>query len=174
MGKWRLIFPPQTGWKTLDRVVWGISLLFVSLFVTCLLVTAVRNFTVGPNGAGGGFGFGGLWIQYDIRSGGLLPERFRYIVIAQTFPENQAQKSNGVFTFTFAGGNPIQVRSAGQETVWVDPQGSVTNLGRALCPKDIELLQTHNHEVKPPISTPEEFLAILERLRAGEVVSVGR
>jgi hypothetical protein len=175
MGKWCLIFPPQTGWKTLDRVVWGISLLFVSLvvslFVTCLLVTAVPNSIIGSRSTGGGFGFGGLWIQYDIRSGGLLPERFRHIVIAQTFPENQAQGSTGVFTFTFAGRNPIQVRSAGQETVWVDPNGSVTNLGRVLRPADIELMQTHNHEVKPPISTPEEFLAILVRLRAGETAS---
>ncbi len=104
----------------------------------------------------------------------LVGESFRHIVIAQTFPENQAQESTGVFTFTFAGGNPVEVRSAGQEAVWVDPQGSVTNLGRALCPEDIELLKTHNHEVKPPISIPEEFLAILERLRVGEVVSAGR
>lgn len=167
MGKWRSTFPPITGRKTLDRVVWTIS----CLGLACFGAFAGRNILVGPNGTAGGFGFGGLWIQYDIRTGGLLPESFRHIVIAQTFPENQAQgESAGVFTFTFAGRNLIQVQSAGQETIWVDPRGIVANLGRVLRPADIELMQTHKNEVKPPISTPEEFLAILERLRGGEVV----
>jgi hypothetical protein len=168
MGKWHSIFPPITGRKTLDRIVWTIS----CLGLACCVAFASRNILVGPNGTAEGFGFGGLWIQYDIRTGGLLSESFRHIVIAQTFPENQAQgESAGVFTFTFAGRNPIEVQSAGQETVWVDPQGNVTNLGRVLRPEDIELMQTHRNEVKPPISTPEEFLAIVERLRGGEAVS---
>lgn len=167
MGKWRSIFPPVTGRKKLDRVVWTISWMILCLVLAWGVVFAGRNILVGSSGTGGAFGFGGLWIQYDIRTGGLLPESFRHIVIAQTFPENQAQESTGVFTFTFAGRNPIKVHSAGQETSWLDPNGTVINLGQALRPADIKLLQTHNKEVKSPISTPEEWLAILERLRGG-------
>jgi hypothetical protein len=141
--------------------------------LACFAAFVGRNILVGPNGNGEGFGFGGLWILYDIRTGGLLPESLKYIVITQTLSENQTSDgSTGVFTFTFVGRDPIEVQSAGQETVWVDPQGGVANLGRALRPEDNELLQTHIHEVKPPISTPEEFLAILVRLRAGETVSI--
>ncbi len=109
MGRWRSIFPPVTGWKWLDRVVWTIS----CLGLVCIGIFVAHNILVGTSGTGGGFGFGNLWIQYDIRSGGLLPERVRHIVITQTFPENQAQdESTGVFTFTFAGRNPIEVGSA--------------------------------------------------------------
>jgi len=133
----------------------------------------IRDILIGSNGAGGGFEFGGLWIQYDIRTGGLPPEIFTCIVVAQTFPESLSEESTDVFTYKFVGGNPIKVRSAGQETIWVDPQGNVVNLGLVLRPEDIRLMQTHRNEVKPPISTPGEFLAILARLRAEETVSGG-
>ena len=78
MGRWRSILPPVTGRKTLDRVVWMIS----CLGLACLVAFAGRNILAGSSGTGGAFGFGGLWIQYDIRTGGLLPESFRHIVIA--------------------------------------------------------------------------------------------
>lgn len=81
MGKWRSIFPSITGRKTLDRIVWTIS----CLGLACCVAFAGRNILVGPSGTGGGFGFGGLWIQYDIRSGGLLPESFRHIVWKKAF-----------------------------------------------------------------------------------------
>lgn len=145
MGQWRSMFPPIPG---------------------------SYDILVGSDGTGGGFDFGGLWVQYDIRTGGLLRARFRHIVIAQTFPENQCEFSD-VFTFKFAGPSPIEVRAAGQETVWVDPNGSVANLGRALRPADIQLLKTHNNEVKSPILTPAEFLVILARLRDAGAVSAG-
>jgi hypothetical protein len=171
MGRWHIIFPPVTGRKILDRVVWGVSFLFVA----GLLIVAVRGLIVGSDSTGGDFGFDGLWIRYKIRCGGLLPERFTSIVVMQMRPENQSYDGwTDMYSFTFPGKPPIQVRSAGTETIWVDSQGRVTNLGRVVLPNDIDLLETHDSRENSPISSPEEFRATLARLRAGEAVSSGK
>jgi hypothetical protein len=138
------------------------------------LVVAVRGLVVGSDSTGGDFGFDGLWIRYKIRCGGLLPERFTSIVVMQMRPENQSYDGwTDTYSFTFPGKPPIQVRSAGTETIWVDSQGRVMNLGQVVLPDDIELLETRDSRENSPISSPDEFQSVLVRLRAGGTLSTG-
>ncbi|OHB65672.1 MAG: hypothetical protein A2Y77_15440 [Planctomycetes bacterium RBG_13_62_9] len=128
-------------------------------------VAVVRAVLFGTSGHGGGFGFGNLYILYDVDTGGLLPDRLAYAVITPDLAE-QTQGSAEEFTFVFAGDHVVKVPPRRGETVWVDEQYQVAHLGRLLYPEDIAALQKPGDTERSTISSAAEFLAIVVGLRA--------
>jgi acyl-coenzyme A synthetase/AMP-(fatty) acid ligase len=121
----------------------------------------------GTSSSGGSFGFGGLGIHYEVRTGGLLADRLEYAVITQAYPQRQEYwESEGAYTLAFAGQDVMTVRPKRGETVWVDEQGHVTSLGRVLNAEDIATLKNSTSAESPTLSSPEEFLATVARPRA--------
>ena len=130
-------------------------------------ISIVHGLIAGASGSEGGFGLGNLWIRYGMRSGGLLGERLTHVVIAPAFPEDQKYDgSTNAYTLVFAGGNLVTIRPHRGETIWIDEQWHVTSLDRALTAQDITALEKSSSRKRHGITSAEEFLAIIARLRA--------
>jgi len=188
-----------TGWKVFDRCV-SVVFWVVVIFLVMVGVSYGRYLICGGDSASGSFGFGGLRINYRVRSGGVLPERLAYVVISEVFPICSGyEQATNKCTFVFGDPNSITVRPEDgeslwtddqgrvrplrlediaklensvtfrpkrRETIWIDEQRHVTSLGRALRLEDIETLRNASSRETPKISSPEQFLAIVTRLRA--------
>ncbi|MDY0357465.1 MAG: hypothetical protein RBR19_16410 [Sedimentisphaerales bacterium] len=120
------------------------------------------------------FGFGDLWIQYEIRTGGVLPDQLDYVIVRHDFPElPEINESADMDRFFLTGQSLAAVQPSRGQTVWIDEQGRVTRLGRALRLGDLKILQNVGlaQDIRraemPPLSSPDEFLAVVAKLRAG-------
>lgn len=169
MFKWCYIFPWSIAWKVFDRAV----AVVVWLFVACVAISLVAD-VVGRNTFRGTFGFGDLWIQYEIRTGGLLPDRLDYVLVRHDLPElPEINETADMDRFFLTGQSLAAVQPSQGQTVWIDEQGCVTRLGSALRLSDIKVLQNFglaqdvNRTEMPTLSSPDEFLAVVARLRAG-------
>jgi hypothetical protein len=151
-----------TGWRGIDHL----ASVLLWLFFIGMGISIVQGVIVGTSGYGGSFGFGNLYIMYDVDCGGLLPERLVYAVILPSFPEQMKGGADNGCTFVFAGHHPVTVRPRRGETVWIDEQYHITFLGRALHAKDVAALRELGNSGRPAISSAEEFLAIVAKLGA--------
>jgi len=192
-----------TGWKVLDRCV---SVVFW-LGMICLVLLGMsfaRRLIFGSSSSFRSLGFGGLWIDYEVRSGGVLPERLAHVVISEISPIGSGGGGStnactllfgdpnsittgqecGETSWTDSQGhvvrlgpgvrledmatpeNSVTFRPERRETIWIDEQHHVTSLGRALSLEDMETLGNARSDEGPTISSPEEFLATVARLRA--------
>jgi hypothetical protein len=156
-------------WKVLDRFV-SVVCWFVLLCILLAVVAMAHGFVVGSAGPHVSFSLGNLWIQYEMRSGGLWAERLIHAVVTQGFPKHQMyHTSTNTYGLGLAHG-AATFRPERGETVWVDEQGRVTHLGRVLHPEDMEALeklraqQDLDGSEGPSISSPEEFLALVAGL----------
>ncbi len=149
--------------KLVDRLL-PIGLWLIAIYWG---VGIAQGVIVGTSSSGGSFGFGGLGIHYEVRTGGVLADRLEYAVITQAYPQRQEYwESEGAYTLAFAGHDVMTVRPHRGETVWVDEQRHVTSLGRVLTAEDIATLNKSTSAESPTLSSPEEFLARVARLRA--------
>lgn len=169
MFKWCRKFPWSTVWKVFDRAV----AVTVWLFVACVAISLVAD-VVRRNASRGAFGFGDLWIQYEIRTGGVLPDQLDYVIVRHDFPElPEINESADMDRFFLTGQSLAAVQPSRGQTVWIDEQGRVTRLGRALRLGDIRTLQNVGlawdirRAEMPTLSSPDEFLAVIARLRTG-------
>jgi hypothetical protein len=135
----------------------------------------VHGFVVGRAGPHVSFSLGNLWIQYETRSGGLFGESLIRAVVTEGFPKHQSyDRSTETYGFALAYGLAT-VRPERGEAVWVDEQGRVTHLGAVLHPEDLGALEKLKAQEDlsggegPSISSPEEFLALVDGLRAEPV-----
>jgi hypothetical protein len=153
----------RTGLAVFWRVYRGVGLVAVGLFVVYMIYLVF----VGLYSYGGGFGFGNLDVLYEVEAGGLLGERLVYAVIIPGFPERgYSKESDNTYTFRFADGNSVAVRPERGEMVWVDQRYHVQRLGRVLRAGDIHRLKEFGDRRRSAtISSPQEFLAIVARLR---------
>ena len=192
-----------TAWKVFDQCV---SVVFW-LGVICLVMLGINlawDLVFEGESSSPSFGFGGLWIEYEVRSGGVLPKRLAYVVISETSPICSGYDGStnactllfgdpnsitigqecGEISWTDSEGhvvrlgpglrladvatpeNSVTVRPKRGETIWIDELRRVTSLGRALRLEDMETLGNARSDEGPTISSPEEFLATVARLRA--------
>jgi len=187
-----------TGWKVFDRCV-SVVFWLVVIFLVMVGVSYGRYLICGGDSASGSFSFGGLRINYRVRSGGVLPERLAHVVISQVFPICSGyEQATNKCTFVFGDPKSITVRPEDGEIIWTDDRGHVTplslenmaklensvtfrpkrremiwiddqyhitHLGRALSLEDMEALRNAPTGERSTISSPEQFLAIVARLR---------
>ncbi|MHC4517371.1 MAG: hypothetical protein ACYTAS_02175 [Planctomycetota bacterium] len=166
MVRHRRLFPPVTGHKATDRFF---SIVFWLLMISFGIAIA-HSLIVGSSTSLDGFGFGVLWVQYRVRSGGLLADRLKHAVIIQAVPERQDYDDwTNTCMFTFSGHEILTVRPERGRTVWVDERGHVMPLGRALSADDIATLRSLSSDRTLSISSLEEFLAIVTELKADPV-----
>lgn len=137
-------------------ILWG--------FVIATVIFGLHSLIVGPNTSGEGFNRCGLWVDYRARTGGLLGETLVDAVVVKPFPQNQWFDGQ-TFGFVFSGDLSVEVRPQPGETVWVDDEGRVVHMGRVLKVKDLTMLKTAS--IRTSISSPDEFLAVIDDLRAG-------
>jgi len=169
MFKWCRTFRWSTVWRVFDRAV----AVAVWLFVACLAISFVAS-VLGRNASRSAFGFGDLWIQYEIRTGGLLPDQLDYVIVRHDFPElPEINETADIDRFFLTGQSLAAVQPSQGQTVWIDEQGRVACLGKALRLGDIRILQNvgRAQDIRcaevPILSSPDEFLAVVARLRAG-------
>jgi len=198
MGRRRGVSLLVTGWKVFDRCVSVVFWLAV-LSLVMLGVSFGRYLICGGESSSRSFGFRGLRINYQVRSGGVLPERLAHVVISEVFPICSGyEQATNKCTFAFGDRNSITVRPEDgeslwtddqghvmplslenmaklensvtfrpkrRETIWIDDQCHITHLGRALSLEDMEALENAPTGERATISSPEQFLAIVARLR---------
>ena len=157
-------FPPVTSGQWLDRlavaIVWLVMLNFV--------IIIGRDVVLGTTGSAGMFSLDDLWIRYEIRSGGLVPERLEYVIVTPRHPSHQLRKqSRDTYTFVFAGTEPVTVRPKRGETVWIDAQGGVTHLGPVLASNDVNRLRDLSNSDKLTVSSEDEFLSLVGEMTTG-------
>ncbi len=167
MSKHRRLLPWGKAWKVFDRTV----AVVVYGAVACLAVALVGSLVAGAVGgkaSRGTFGFGGLWIQYEIRTGGLRSDRLDYVIVRHDLPEIPKPDKPSDMDRLFLTGKALRaVQPDPGQTVWIDREGHVTPLGQALSLADVKRLRRAGLANIPPITTPEEFLAALAKLKAG-------
>jgi len=167
MSEHRRLLSWGKAWKVFDRTVAVVVYGAVACLAVALVVSLVAG-VVGGKVSRGTFGFGGLWIQYEIHTGGLRSDRLDYVIVRHDLPEiPKPDKPSDMDRFFLTGKALRAVQPDPGQTVWIDPQGDVTPLGQALSLADIKSLQRAALTHTPPITTPEEFLAALAKLKAG-------
>ena len=154
-------------WRRFDRVVAVICGLIIILLVINLV-----NGLLFPPTAGRGFGFGNLGILYEVNSGIILPDRVEYVVVVEDYSNNGACYGPPyTCIFLFADANSIRFQPKRGETVWVDEEHHVESLGRILDTDDIANLEHYEKDEELTISSPDEFLEAVVKLRAESAAS---
>ena len=104
----------------------------------------------------------------------MLPDQLDYVIVRHDFPElPEINESADMDRFFLTGQSLAAVQPSRGQTVWIDEQGRVTRLGRALRLGDLKILQNVGlaQDIRraemPPLSSPDEFLAVVAKLRAG-------
>ncbi len=141
MVRWCSISLLTTGWKVFDRCV---SVVFWLVVISLVMfgVGLARDLIAGAGSSFQRFGLGGLWIHYEVRTGGVLPERLGHVIIAEAFPVCQSYEgSTNRCTLAFGDPDSITIYSEGREISWTDDQGHVTRLGPGWALEDIGRLE---------------------------------
>lgn len=160
-------------WRRLDRIV---AVIYWLILVLIVIGIVDGLFGVSQRGAGSSAtrisGFANLTIMYEIHSRRVWPDRVEYVVVAEDC------SNNGVcygppYTcmFLFADGSSITFQPKRGETVWVDEEHHVASLGRILDTDDIANLEQYEKDEGLTISSPEEFLEVVAKLRAESAAS---
>lgn len=118
-----------------------------------------------------GFGIGNLWIVQllDRRDG--LSKETEYVICSVDFPKTYSYDGSGCM-FAFSDNTTAQFHSTNDRTVWIDKQHRVTFLEPILNKEDVSLLRNQRYNEEFKISSPEELLAIVNKLKAEHADSV--
>jgi hypothetical protein len=178
--------PKRTWWTVAGKVYHFLGVALVGLVLLYVGIALVRSALEGTEWYGANFGVGNLRVSYSVDRGGLLPDRLLYAIIVPPSLATQMSSTNTSCTFEFADGDSVTVRpKRGKtvqldgrhrvtieprrgETVWIDDQCRVTSLGRVLDAGDFAALEKASYEERSAhLSSPEEFLALVTRLKSG-------
>jgi hypothetical protein len=178
--------PKRTWWTVAGKVYHFLGVALVWLILLYVGIALVRSALEGTECYGARFGVGNLYVAYSVDRGGLLSDRLLYAIIVPSGFWAQMSSTNTSCTLEFVDGNSVTVRpKRGKtvriddrhrvtiqpkrgDTVWIDDQYRVTSLGRVLDAGDFATLEKASYEQRSAhLSSPEEFLALVTRLRSG-------
>lgn len=130
-------------------------------------VERVRNAPPGSS-FGGAFTFGNLWVGSSSGGGGIS-------VVCAVDPPNTygAGGATNLWTLEFGDGSSVEFNIMKNQTVWIDKQHRVTFLGPVLDKDDVALMRSHGDDMKVTISSPDELLALVKKLKAEQATSDG-
>jgi len=117
------------------------------------------------------FQVGNLWINHLSHSGGILSKKTEW-VICSLDPPKTSSYDGSTKVLTFSDSNSVEIKSKNSETVWIDKQHEVTFLGPFLDKEDVSLLNDLRYATELKISSPEELLTIVHKLKAENTASV--
>ena len=112
-----------------------------------------------------GFRIGNLWFEYLSDSGGFWSKDIECVTCSLDTPKTSSYDGS-TMVFTFSDSNSVEVNIKNGETIWIDKQHRVTFLGPVLNKEDILLLSNYRYDGELEISSPEELLAIVNKLKA--------
>ncbi len=118
----------------------------------------------------GSLSFGDLWIAHLSDRRGFW-SRETECVICSADPPKTWGYGRATCRLTFSDEDSVEVKLKNKETVWIDKQHRVTFLGPVLGKEDVSLLRSHGYDKKYRISSADELLAIVEKLRAEQAAS---
>lgn len=71
----------------------------------------------------------------------------------------------------FPDGDSVEFVTINPQTVWIDKERRVTFLGPILNKDDVLLMSTHGYDEKLNISSPDELMAVVGKLRAEQAAT---
>jgi len=117
------------------------------------------------------FRVGNLWIMHSSDRGGFWSKETE-CVICSVDPPISSRHGDLPCMLTFSDSNSVEFKIKNDETIWIDKQHRVTFLGPILNKEDMSLLRKHRFDKELKISSPEELLTIVNKLKAEHADSV--
>lgn len=117
------------------------------------------------------FGIGNLWIVHSTNLGEGSYKETEYIIFSVDLPKTYSFDGS---TWMFAFSDDISTgfsTTNRDKTVWIDKDHRLEFLGPVLNKEDVLLLRNHRHDEEFKISSPEELLTIVNKLKAEHVDS---
>lgn len=125
-----------------------------------------RDSSYVPLSESGNLRFGNLWVKYS--SGGGIDN----VVCSVDSPTTCTSGGpHDRWMLAFPDGSSVEFVIINQQTVWIDKQHRVTFLGPVLTKEDVSLMRSHGHDEKLKISSPDELLTLVKKLRAEQIPS---
>lgn len=126
-------------------------------------------YSVPPSASYAAFSMGNLWVGYLSNPRDALSGEIEYVICSADAPKT-CRFDGSTWMFTFSDnddyGTGFGSGSNTGETVWMDKQHGVTHLGPVLSKEDVLLLSKHRNDAEFRISSPDELLALVKKLRA--------
>ena len=117
--------------------------------------------------SGSGIKFGNLWVGYSFDSDNVC------VVFSVDDPNSIKHSSpTNNWKLTFLDNSSVEFNIIKDETVWVDEKHRVTFLGDVLSKEDLSFITNLRHDEELKISSPDELLEIVNKLKAERKVSV--
>jgi hypothetical protein len=113
---------------------------------------------------------GNLWIMCSSNHRGILSRESESVICSVDAPEVHSFDGSTMI-FTFADGNSVEVEPKNHETVWIDKQHKAASLGPLLNKEDVLLLLSQPYDEELKISSPEELLNVINKLKAEDPMS---
>jgi hypothetical protein len=129
---------------------------------------------VPPSASYSSFRMGNLWIAYLSNPGDASLNETQFVICSIVIPKTwRSDGSTWTLTFSDEDDTSIGIGSSSDpdETVWIDKQHKVTHLERVLNEEDVSLLWNHRHDENLKISSPDELLAFVKKLKAEQAAS---
>jgi len=113
---------------------------------------------------------GNLWIMRLSGHGGFWSRETECVILSvDSFPGFSDGESPS--TLTFSDGNSVKVTLKRNETLWIDKDHKVTSLGPVLDGEDVSLLRNCRYDENLKISSPDELLALVKKLKTEQATS---
>ena len=119
------------------------------------------------------FRVGNMWINHLSNSEGILSKDTEW-VICSLDPPKSSSYDGSTKVLTFSDSNSVEIKHKNGETVWVDKQHKVKVLGPVLDKENVPLLYNLRYDKELNISSPDELLEIVNKLKAEDVTSVNQ
>ena len=114
---------------------------------------------------------GNMWIDHLSDDGGIFSKETEWVICSLDQPKTSSYDGS-TKVLTFSNGNSIKIKRRNGETVWVNKQHEVKFLGPILNKENIPHLFELRRDENLDISSPDELLEIVNKLKAERKVSV--
>lgn len=116
--------------------------------------------------SGSGIKFGNLWVGYS-------SDPDTECVVFSVDDPNSIKHSSPTnnWKLTFLDNSSVEFNIIKDETVWVDEKHRVTFLGPVLNKEDVSFIESLRHDKELKISSPDELLEIINKLKAEHKIS---
>jgi len=115
---------------------------------------------------GAAFSFANLFVAYSLGSEGVG------VVCSVDSPQRFTSAGpDGPCKVSFADGKSVEFNIIRNQIGWIDQQHKLTFLGHVLNKDDLSLMRSRGDNLKVTISSPDELLAFVKRLKAEQAAS---
>ena len=113
------------------------------------------------------FSMGNLWIVHSSNRSSTSSEEVEYVICSADFPKS-CRYDGSTWMFDFSDDTSTGFSGSSGDTVWIDKQHEIKCSGPILGKEDVSLLRDHRYDGDLNISSSEELLAIVNKLKAEE------